>query len=126
VIPWQAIAAAAGAIAAYFVADKALEATTGRGLTDRLYAWWAGLRDRIVAWKIANPHLQTARILAKVVEIGDKAIVRIKQTIQLKVFAQPTIGKNVEVTEETIDLEQLEAQFPGAVPGQTLELTGNV
>jgi hypothetical protein len=53
-------------------------------------------------------------------------MVRVKQMVQLKVFAQSELGRVVEITEEDVALEELRERIPEASPNALLDLTAQI
>ncbi len=116
---------AAVAVVGYLVANETVKAVTNKDIPTHLYNWWSEVRERIVSWKMNNPGLRRARILAEMAIVGEKYVARLKKTAQmvtLSIFAVPENENRRTITEELVPLEEVQQMF-GASPGTVLDLT---
>lgn len=111
-MPWQLIAAAVGAVAAYFLADEVVQETTGKPIHQHLYGWWCDLVDAVTAWQSIHGHLTVVRFVGKITKVIDDHVSAAKAMITLDVVAEDSQGVSLPVTSRRIPADQLAARYP--------------
>jgi len=110
---------------AFWAADEVVKGRTGKRIHQHAFEWWAGFRDRIIAWAHANGHVRTHKFVMLIDEAISTAI-SLGKRIRAKVVATSPTGQQTVVTDEEVPPEELAEVIPRTRQHQAVDITALV
>ena len=96
--------AIAGAVVAGVAATFVTKRVSGKHIHEHVFAWWARIRDSVLAWAHRNEHLEIQNV---VVWLDNRA-----SAMAHLVFEACTRERDYKVTEEDVTMEEAYKMFP--------------